>query len=68
MFYEVIYPWNVMDELKKGSDVFVTDRTKQEVLEVSCMEVCEFIEVLNQVEKEKTRFEFWIRVKECKAA
>lgn len=59
MEYESVYPWNVIDELKKGSDVYVTDRQQFEVISISCMKVEEFIKTLKKAETEKTRFDFW---------
>lgn len=59
MDYKVIYPWTVMDELKNGSAVFVTDRTQKVVLEISCLEVSELVDLLRLAETEKTRIEFF---------
>ena len=59
MKYEIIYSFEVIGAIEKGQTVFVLDRKYKEVANVSSLLVNELIEILNQKEKEHSRFEFW---------
>lgn len=57
--YETIYPFEVINKLKEGKEVFVLDRNLKEVRSVGAMSVGAFVTIQNAQNAEE-RFEFWI--------
>lgn len=64
MEYKAIYPFEVMDKIKEGKNVGLTDRAKGEVYIVNDMTVSDLSEVLTGFEKIKGRYEFWVEEQE----
>lgn len=60
MEYKVIYPFDVLDKIKDGKNVGLTDRGNGVVRSVNDLTVSELAEVLNNFDKTKGRFEFWV--------
>ena len=59
--YEVIFPFEVIEKVRKGEQVNVVDREKEELWNVNSLTLDEFAEILNAAENNVLRFEFWIR-------
>ena len=60
MEYKVIYPFDVMNSIKEGKNVGLTDRGKGVVHSVNDMTVSELVEVLRDFDTTKGRYEFWV--------
>ncbi len=60
MVYKVIYSFEVLDKIKEGKNVGLTDRQKGVVRSVNDMTVSELAEVMMDFDKTKGRYEFWI--------
>lgn len=58
--YKVIYSFEVMDKIKWGKNVGLTDRAKGVVRSVNDMTVSELAEVLQSFDNTKGRYEFWV--------
>lgn len=59
--YKDVYSFEVVDRMLNCEDVYCVDREKQEVIEIKCMEVEEFIELKKLAEEQRTRFAFWVK-------
>ena len=62
--YEVVYDWNVLDEIKTRKDVYVLDKKLNEVENVNSMEVCDLMEILNSEETDRYYFYRAVRADE----
>lgn len=58
--YKSIYPFNVVDEARKGKTVYAVDKAEFWCGTVNSLDFDCFVECLNGAEKEPTRYEFWV--------
>lgn len=57
MKYVSIYPWDVINNIKKGRKVYVLDRQVKKVYTVNDATVGDVVAVI--ASKEEDRYEFW---------
>ena len=62
--YIIIYPFDVLNKVMEGRDVYVLDRRACEGVYVNDMSVAELAKFLNEKDK-SGRFEFWYEVIEA---
>jgi hypothetical protein len=59
MTYNTIYHWRALDEIKQGKTVYILDKGNREVYCLNSMKVESALMMLEEAEKEASRFEIW---------
>lgn len=57
--YKDIYGFQAMDEIRKGTDVYVIDKGNREIYCMNTMRVADFINIVNR-DNNDNRFSFYI--------
>lgn len=57
--FKTIYSFDVMEEIKKGNEVFILDRAACEVYDTSEITVTDFVRAISSKD-EDNRYAFWI--------
>lgn len=62
--YKSLYLFDVMDSVKHFEDVYMVDREEKVVQCVAEMQVGDLASVLSLAEREKNRFDFYVRLEQ----
>lgn len=57
MKYTTVYPWMVIDEIRKGKKIFVLDRKLKNISYVNDASIEDVLRATEETEKD--RYEFW---------
>jgi hypothetical protein len=62
--YESIFSFRIYDAVMDGKSVYILDRKHRNVIEAGDMPLGVFADWIKRVEKEPTRFDFWVEKEE----
>lgn len=62
--YKSVYLYEVMDKIKNFEEMYMVDREEMVVQGVAEMQVGDLASVLSLAEKEKNRFDFYVRLEQ----